>query len=68
LSLANSFGGILYGLLEIGAVPGSSSILNSTSQSGGNPGKSSGKTSENSHTTGTSAISFAFAMVALTVV
>jgi hypothetical protein len=61
---AISIGSILYGLLEIGAVPRINSILNSTSQSGGNPGKSSGKTSGNSHTTGTSAISFAFAMIA----
>jgi hypothetical protein len=32
----------------MGAVPGNSSILNSTSRSGGSPGKSSGKMSENS--------------------
>src|SRR3954463_13472702 len=53
LSSANSEGPILYGLLEIGAVPGSSSITNSTSRSGGIPGNSSGKTSGNSQTTGT---------------
>ena len=37
-----------------GAVPGGSSMTNSTSLSGGMPGNSSGKTSRNSHTTGTS--------------
>jgi hypothetical protein len=51
LSSARSFGGIRYDLLEIGAVPGFNSITNSTSLSGGNPGRSSGKTSGNSHTT-----------------
>jgi len=40
-----------YGHLEIGAIPGSSSMENSTSLSGGNPGRSLGKTSGNSHTT-----------------
>jgi hypothetical protein len=57
LSSANSFGGIRYDLLEIGAVLGFSSITNSTSLSRGNPGKSSGKTSGNSHTTEISWIS-----------
>jgi hypothetical protein len=61
LSFANSFGGIRYDLLEIGAVPGFSSITNPTSLSGGNPGKSSGKTSESSHTTGISWISYTIA-------
>jgi hypothetical protein len=36
----------------MGVVSGSNSIVNSTSLSGGNPGKSSGKISENSWTTG----------------
>jgi hypothetical protein len=57
LSSVNSFGGIRYDLLEIGAVPGFNSITNSTSLSGGNPGRSSRKTSGNSHTTGISWIS-----------
>jgi hypothetical protein len=52
LSFANSFGGIRYDLLEIGVVSGFNSITNSTSLSGGNQGRSSGKTSGNSHTTG----------------
>jgi hypothetical protein len=52
LSFANSFGGIRYNLLEIGAVPGFNSITNSTSLSGGNPDRSSRKSSGNSHTTG----------------
>jgi hypothetical protein len=68
LSLANSFGGIQYGLLEISAVLGINSILNSTSRSGGNPSKSLGKTFGNSHTIGTSTISFAFAIIVLTIV
>ncbi len=41
---------ILYGLLKIGAVPGTNSITNSISWSGGIPGSSSGKTSGNSET------------------
>jgi hypothetical protein len=57
LSSANSFGGIRYDLLETGAIPGFNSIKNSTSLSGGNPGRSSGKSSRNSHTTGISWIS-----------
>jgi hypothetical protein len=57
LSSASSFGGIRYDLLEMGAIPGFNSITNSTSLSGGNLGKSSGKTSGNSHTTGISWIS-----------
>jgi hypothetical protein len=57
LSSASSFGGIWYDLLEIGAVPGFNSITNSTSLSGGSPGKSSGKMSGNSHTIGISWIS-----------
>jgi hypothetical protein len=56
LSSASSFVGIRYDLLEMGAVPGFNSITNSTFLSGGNPGKSSGKTSGNSHTTGISLI------------
>ena len=35
----------------MGAVPGTNSILNSTSLSGGKPGNSSGNTSGNSQTT-----------------
>jgi hypothetical protein len=42
---------ILYGLFEMGAVPGKRSITNSTSLSGGIPGNSSGKTSRKSLTT-----------------
>jgi hypothetical protein len=57
LSSASSLGGIQYDLLEMGAVPGFNSITNSTSLTGGNPGKSSGKTSGNSHTIGISLIS-----------
>jgi hypothetical protein len=57
LSSANSFGGIRYDLLEIGAILGFNSITNSTSLYGGNPGKSSRKTSGNSHTTAISWIS-----------
>jgi hypothetical protein len=57
LSFANSFRGIRYDLLEIGVVPGFNSITNYTSLSGGNRGRSSGKSSGNSHTTGISWIS-----------
>src|SRR6185436_17619968 len=53
-SSANSLGGIRYGLFKIGAVPGCSSMTNSISWSGGIPGKSSGKTSAYSRTTGIS--------------
>jgi hypothetical protein len=42
---------ILYGLFEMGAVPGKSTMTNSTSLSGGIPGNSSGKTSRKSLTT-----------------
>jgi energy-converting hydrogenase Eha subunit B len=45
LSFANSFMCILYGLLEICGVPGSNSIRNSMSRSGGVPSESSGNTS-----------------------
>jgi hypothetical protein len=51
LSSANSFMGILYGLLEIGGVPGNNSMRNSISQSGGIPGNSAGNTSGYSRTT-----------------
>jgi hypothetical protein len=51
LSSFSSSTDILYGLLEIGAVPGKRSITNSTSLSGGTPGNSSGKTSRKSLTT-----------------
>src|ERR1043165_10067641 len=53
-SSINSSGHILYGCLEIGCVPGSSSITNSIARTGGIPGSSSGKTSGNSQTTLTS--------------
>src|SRR4051812_45814857 len=56
-SLANSRGAILYGHLEIGAVPGERSTMNSTHLSGGMPGSSSGKTSGKSRTTGISSMS-----------
>ena len=52
---ANSLGVILYGRRDIGAVPGYSSITNSTSRSGGIPGNSSGNTPGYSLTTGISA-------------
>ena len=52
--MADTFGGILYGLLEIGAVPSTNSILNSTSLSGGKPNNSSRNTSGNSQTIGIS--------------
>jgi hypothetical protein len=51
LSSFNSSTDILYGLFQMGAVPGKRSITNSTSQSGGIPGNSSGKTSGKSLTT-----------------
>jgi hypothetical protein len=41
-SSASSFTDILYGLLEIGGIPGSISIINLMSRSGGIPGKSYG--------------------------
>src|SRR6266542_5876306 len=49
---AKSLEDILYGLRKTGAVPGRSSIENSTARSGGRPGRSSGKTSGYSLTTG----------------
>ncbi|KAI3815158.1 hypothetical protein L1987_14814 [Smallanthus sonchifolius] len=58
-----SVGANLYGALAIGAVTGTRLILNSTSHSGGIPGSSSGKTSGNSATTGTSSIFFLVSMV-----
>src|ERR1043165_8051844 len=57
LSSANSCGAILYGRLEIGAVPGIRSTMNSTALLGGMLGSSSGKTSGKSRTTGTSSSS-----------
>jgi hypothetical protein len=51
LSSFNSSTDILYGRLEIGAVPGKRSMTNSTSVSGGIPGNSSKKTSKKSLTT-----------------
>src|SRR3954467_10183390 len=53
-SSANSDGDIRYGAIDTGLVPGTNSIENSTSLSGGNSFTSSGKTSGNSHTTGNS--------------
>ena len=53
----NSFisgGANRYGALATGAAPGTRSILNSICFSGGIPGSSSGNTSANSLTTGTS--------------
>ena len=51
LSSFHSFTDILYGLFEMGAVPGKRSMKNSTSLSGGIPGNSSRKTSGKSLTT-----------------
>jgi hypothetical protein len=51
LSFLNSSTDILYGLFEMGAVPGKRSMTNSTSLSGGILGNSSGKTSGRSLTT-----------------
>ena len=51
LNSANSAGAMRYGGIEIGEVPGIKSIQNSISLSGGRPGNSSGKTSQNSSTT-----------------
>src|SRR3954468_7271482 len=54
LSSANSRGAILYGRLEIGAVPGIRSTMKSTHLSGGIPDSSSGKTFGKARTTGIS--------------
>ena len=51
----SSAGAIRYDGIEMGSVPGASSISNSISPSGGNPGRSLGNTSKNSFTIGTSA-------------
>jgi hypothetical protein len=51
LSSFSSSTDILYGLFEIGVVPGKRSITNSTYLSGGMPGNSSGRTSRKSLTT-----------------
>jgi hypothetical protein len=51
LKFFNSSADILYGLFEMGAVPGKRSMTNSTSLSGGILGNSSGKTSGKSLTT-----------------
>src|SRR3954471_21377529 len=53
LSSFSSSTDILYGLLAIGPDPGTKSIRNSTSLSGGIPGSSSGNTSGYSLTIGT---------------
>ena len=50
LSSCNSTGSILCGVIEMGDVPGCSSIHKSTSLYGGNPGSSSKKTSSYSWT------------------
>ena len=49
----NSAGAILYGGIDIGVVPGNTSMEKSISRSGGKPGSYSGNTSGNSFTTGT---------------
>ncbi|GKG37528.1 hypothetical protein Tco_0447701, partial [Tanacetum coccineum] len=46
----SSDGANLYGARATGAAPGTKSIWNSTCRVGGNPGKSSGKTSGKSRT------------------
>jgi hypothetical protein len=51
LSSFSSSTDILYGLFEMGVVPGKRLMINSTSLSGGIPSNSSGKTSGNSLTT-----------------
>lgn len=51
----NSARAILYGGLDIGIVPGTSSLQKSISLFGGIPSNSSENTSTNSHTTGPSA-------------
>src|ERR1041385_7361881 len=57
LSSTKSRGAILYGRLDIGAIPGIRSTTNSIDLSGGMPGSSSGKTSGKSRTTGISSMS-----------
>ena len=62
----NSFiseGANRYGAFATGAAPGTKSMRNSTCRVGGIPGKSSGNTSENSFTTGTSSSCFFFSFV-----
>ena len=61
LSSFNSAGAIRYGAFEIGVVPGTNSIPNSTSRSGDSPTISSGNTSANYDTTGIVLISGATA-------
>ena len=51
LSSCNSTGAILCGVIEVGDVPGCSSVQKSTSLYRGNTGSSSGKTSSYSQTT-----------------
>ncbi|GKF78390.1 hypothetical protein Tco_0233958 [Tanacetum coccineum] len=55
---SRSIGANLYGARATGAAPGTKSIWNSTCRVGGNPGKSSGKTSGKSRTVGTSSSRF----------
>ena len=62
----NSVGAILYGGIEIGAVPGNKWMANSSSRSGGSQGNSSRKTSGNSCTTGTSSKRSLATLVSLT--
>src|SRR3954463_7375897 len=59
-SSANSDADIRYGAIDTGLVPGTNSIANSTSLSGGNSLTSSGKTSGNPHTTGKSLLTTFF--------
>ena len=56
LSSFSYAGTMRYGALEMGPVPGSSSILKFTARNGGIPRRSSGKTSVNSFTMGTVSI------------
>ena len=63
LSSFSSVGAMRYRALEMGPVPGSSSIPKSTSRSGGIPERSSRKTSINLFTMGTVSIGFSFPFV-----
>ena len=63
LSSFSSAGAMQYGALEMGPVPGSSSIPKSTAHDGGIPERSSGKTFGNSFTMGTESIVFSFPIV-----
>jgi hypothetical protein len=63
---ANSLAGIRYGLFDIGAIPGTSSMINLILWSKGIPGRSSGNTSGNSRTTLISSIGITFIAFRLT--